>query len=177
MAWPTDTLTTDNVDQGTDNPRRSDFFKLFEIVKGILAARAQPQGVCDLNDQGRVPEARMPELYATPIARGKFLGVEAAGEDFPVVGMLGGEGFASAPYQRLATGHYRVTLANAVDNWETAQVERSGHLKDNFFGVPINCYADFVSPTEIEVATSADVDGLQSIDAYFTLVVWPGFGV
>lgn len=173
-AWPQDNLSTDGVDQGTDKPPRAMFKSLIETVKAMLAARGQAAGVCELNDDARIPVARLPVAFEPPVARGKFLGVPVSAQN-PVVGLLGGTGFASPGYQRLGSGHYKVTLAAAVPNWQSAQVERSGHLQDNFLGVPINCYADMISATEIEIYTSHDLAStVTAVDAYFTLVVWPG---
>ena len=59
MGWPTDDLQTTDLDSGSDTPPRAMFLRLFQRVKAIIAARGQADGVCELNDGGLVPGARM----------------------------------------------------------------------------------------------------------------------
>lgn len=58
MPWPTDDLSTDNVDSGTDNPSRSDFLNCFQIVKELIAGRGSVNGVASLGSDSKLVSAQ-----------------------------------------------------------------------------------------------------------------------
>jgi|GEM_PF-5726890 len=62
MAWPTDDLTNQHTDEGTDNPSlaRSVLNSLITKVKTIIGARGQASGICDLDSGAKVPVGRLP---------------------------------------------------------------------------------------------------------------------
>ena len=59
MPWPVDDLSTAGVDSGADTPPRAEFFKLFQRVKAIVAARGQADGIASLDARRRVPDAEL----------------------------------------------------------------------------------------------------------------------
>ena len=73
MPWPQDDLVTDDLDSGSDRPPRAEFFKLFQRVKTIIAARGEVNGIPILDSRGRIP--------ATQVGRGVAGGVASLGSD------------------------------------------------------------------------------------------------
>ena len=59
MPWPRDDLVTDDLDSGADRPPRAEFFKLFQRVKAIIAARGEVNGIPILDSRGRIPAAQV----------------------------------------------------------------------------------------------------------------------
>lgn len=68
MPWPTDDLSTTGVDSGADRPPRAEFFKLFQRVKTIIAARGDIDGVARLDGRRRVPDAELGRGVANGVA-------------------------------------------------------------------------------------------------------------
>ena len=68
MSWPTDDLQTTDLDSGSDTPPRAMFLRLFQRVKAIIAARGQADGVCELDANTRVPNARIGRGLANGVA-------------------------------------------------------------------------------------------------------------
>lgn len=64
-AWPTQTVSVDKLDQGTDSPKEARITLLDAINKlnDIIGALGQPNGVCDLDPAGVVPSARLPSTF------------------------------------------------------------------------------------------------------------------
>ena len=56
MAWPTDSISLGNLDNGTDAPAsaRPDIENGFQVVKDILASHGEPNGVCPLEADGTI---------------------------------------------------------------------------------------------------------------------------
>jgi hypothetical protein len=61
MAWPTDDLTTDHLDQATDDPSqaRVELLNAVNKIKAILASLGVADGVCDLDANVKVPLNRL----------------------------------------------------------------------------------------------------------------------
>ncbi len=57
MAWPTDDLSGEHADAGSDSPAlfRPMMKKIVDYLKTIIGARGQADGVCDLDTNGKVP--------------------------------------------------------------------------------------------------------------------------
>ena len=68
MPWPADDLSTDGVDSGADKPPRAEFFKLFQRVKAIVAARGTADGIASLDSRRRVPDAELGRAVAGGVA-------------------------------------------------------------------------------------------------------------
>ena len=68
MPWPTDDLSTAGVDSGADRPPRAEFFKLFQRVKTMIAARGAIDGVARLDGRRRVPDAELGRGVANGVA-------------------------------------------------------------------------------------------------------------
>ena len=68
MGWPTDDLQTTDLDSGSDTPPRAMFLRLFQRVQAIIAARGQADGVCELDANTRVPNARIGRAMANGVA-------------------------------------------------------------------------------------------------------------
>ena len=61
MAWPTDNLSTEHLDSGTDNPSlaRVILKALIDRYNTIKSARGTADGICELDESGKVPSARI----------------------------------------------------------------------------------------------------------------------
>ena len=61
MVWPNDSLTTDHFDAGADSPAkaRSVLKRLIDVTKAVLAARSAANGLCELDANRKVPDARI----------------------------------------------------------------------------------------------------------------------
>ena len=68
MPWPADDLSTAGVDSGADRPPRAEFFKLFQRVKAIVAARGTAEGIASLDARRRVPDAELGRGIAGGVA-------------------------------------------------------------------------------------------------------------
>ena len=68
MPWPVDDLSTAGVDSGTDRPPRAEFFKLFQRVKAVIAARGAAGGIASLDARRRVPDAEIGRGVANGLA-------------------------------------------------------------------------------------------------------------
>ena len=68
MPWPADDLSTADVDSGADRPPRAEFFKLFQRVKAIIAARGTADGIASLDGRRRVPDAELGRAVAGGVA-------------------------------------------------------------------------------------------------------------
>ena len=62
MTWPTDDLTTRDLDSQNDRPPRAEFFKLFQRVKTMIAGRGRAGGVAGLDANGKVPLTQLPDI-------------------------------------------------------------------------------------------------------------------
>ena len=62
MAFPSTSATKVYLDQSTDSPAaaRSELANLVDLVNEIISSYAQASGLCDLDDEGKVPTARLP---------------------------------------------------------------------------------------------------------------------
>lgn len=62
MAWPTGSVSTANLDQGSDSPAqaRSDLKTLVDKVNDMIQARAAADGVASLDGSGKVPQGQLP---------------------------------------------------------------------------------------------------------------------
>ena len=70
MAWPTDDLDTTHLDAGGDSPAdaRPMLKRLIDYVKLIIAARGATDGICELNEDGKVPPTRLAKGVAGGVA-------------------------------------------------------------------------------------------------------------
>ena len=68
MPWPVDDLSTADLDSGADRPPRAEFFKLFQRVKTIIAARGTVSGVAALDTRRRVPDSQLGRGVAGGVA-------------------------------------------------------------------------------------------------------------
>jgi len=68
MPWPVDDLSTADLDSGADTPPRAEFFKLFQRVKAMIAARGTAEGVASLDARRRVPDAELGRAVAGGVA-------------------------------------------------------------------------------------------------------------
>jgi len=98
MTWPVDDLSTEHFDAGSDSPAaaRSLIKRLIDIVKAILGLRGAANGLCELDDQAKVP--------ATRIGRGAANGTASLGPTAKVpAGQLPGATTGRAGLVQLAT--------------------------------------------------------------------------
>lgn len=61
-AWPTDTISTTNVDSASDDPgaARADIYNAMTTIKSIISARSSASGVAPLDSSSLVPLANIP---------------------------------------------------------------------------------------------------------------------
>jgi hypothetical protein len=67
MAFPTTTISTDNLDSATDDPSlaRGDILDAVEKLNTIIDEASGADGVCVLDGSGLVPSAQLPATYST----------------------------------------------------------------------------------------------------------------
>ena len=68
--WPTDNITTVNVDAPTDDPSqaRAEIYTTMQRVKDIIAARGSASGVASLDASSLVPLANIPDIAGKNIS-------------------------------------------------------------------------------------------------------------
>jgi hypothetical protein len=67
MAFPTTTISTDNLDSATDDPSlaRGDILDAVQKLNTIIDEASGADGVCVLDGSGLVPSAQLPATYST----------------------------------------------------------------------------------------------------------------
>ena len=67
MAFPTATISTDNLDSAADDPSlaRGDLLDAVQKLNTIIDEASTADGVCVLDGSGLVPSAQLPSTYST----------------------------------------------------------------------------------------------------------------
>ena len=67
MAFPTTTISTDNLDSAADDPSlaRGDLLDAVQKLNTIIDEASTAEGVCVLDGSGLVPSAQLPATYST----------------------------------------------------------------------------------------------------------------
>jgi hypothetical protein len=67
MAFPTTTISTDNLDSAADDPSlaRGDLLDAVQKLNTIIDEASTADGVCVLDGSGLVPSAQLPATYST----------------------------------------------------------------------------------------------------------------
>ncbi|MEJ1353082.1 MAG: hypothetical protein RPU13_13815 [Candidatus Sedimenticola sp. (ex Thyasira tokunagai)] len=158
MAWPNDNLDTTEFDQGTDSPglARAMLYALINIVKSIIGARGQADGVADLDAEGKLPNGRIRIGEAGGVA-----GLDGGGK-VPSV-QLPAMDFAASQH-----GHSESDIGD-LDKYTQAQVDQM------FAGLDMTPGADSVGSSALK-DTWADAGGEYSnATSYWYPVGWYAF--
>lgn len=67
MAWPSSTVSTNNLDSASDKPAdaRADLLSAVQAVNDIINSRAAVSGVASLDSSGHIPNGQIPDTITS----------------------------------------------------------------------------------------------------------------
>ena len=71
MPWPSSSVSTSNVDSGSDNPAlaRADILAAIQALNVMIAGRGSVDGVASLDSGGLIPSAQLPTIMPTGVVQ------------------------------------------------------------------------------------------------------------